>query len=300
MGLGSLPTGLAALSLILGYTALMPGPSAVSVRAQSGAPSPTQAPDALGLPDGELLGFVEIPGGPFTMGAGQATDPMAFDNERWSSATPQGLVDVPTFYMAVDEVTVRQFQAFVASTGFRIDPRALQAPPTHPVAFVSWPDALAYARWVQTRLATWSGTPPALRALLREGWSVTLPTEAEWEKAARGTDGRIFPWGDAPRRDRATFESQAATAAGRYDCPECPFPIHDMSGNLWEWTRSPYQPYPFAFDDDKGSLEADALWVIRGGHFGDPARYVRTSTRSGADPGVRRPIIGFRLALSRF
>ena len=71
-----------------------------------------------------------------------------------------------------------------------------------------------------------------------------------------------------------------------------------MSGNVWEWTRSPYQPYPYDETDDRRGLEADALWVMRGGHFGDPARLVRTSARGAAEPGARRPFIGFRLALS--
>lgn len=255
--------------------------------------------DPLRLPGDELLGFVEIPGGLFTMGAGSVTDPMAFENERWSPDRGQGVVDVPVFYIGSFEVTVEQFRAFVTATAFRVESRALEAPPTHPVAFVSWPDALAYTRWVNVTLKSWPGTPRRIRHLLNEGWTVTLPTEAEWEKAARGGDGRTFPWGEASRRDRATYESQAPTPVGRFDCPECSFPLHDMSGNLWEWTRSPYQPYPFDASDDKSDLAADALWVIRGGHFGDPVRNVRTTTRTGADPGVRRSVIGFRLALVR-
>jgi formylglycine-generating enzyme required for sulfatase activity len=72
-----------------------------------------------------------------------------------------------------------------------------------------------------------------------------------------------------------------------------------MSGNVWEWTSSPYQPYPYNPSDDRANLEGDALWVIRGGHFADDARMVRTTARTGADPGARRPFIGFRVAISR-
>jgi formylglycine-generating enzyme required for sulfatase activity len=233
------------------------------------------------------------------MGTGLAIDATSFDNERWSPTSPEGTVDVRRFYLAKYEVTVAQFRAFVAATGYKVDARALQAPPTYPVAFVSWPDALAYCRWADARLRSWKGTPPPLQQLLREGFRVSLPNEAEWEKAARGTDRRIFPWGHTPRRDRANFESQAAGPVGRFGCPECPFPLFDMSGNVWEWTRSPYQPYPFDPSDDKANLDADALWVMRGGHFGDPARHVRTTTRGGADPGARRAIIGFRVAITR-
>ena len=70
-----------------------------------------------------------------------------------------------------------------------------------------------------------------------------------------------------------------------------------MAGNVWEWTRSPYQPYPFDDADDASGLDADALWVMRGGGFADPARLVRTTARGAAEPGARRPFIGFRVAL---
>jgi formylglycine-generating enzyme required for sulfatase activity len=71
-----------------------------------------------------------------------------------------------------------------------------------------------------------------------------------------------------------------------------------MSGNVWEWTRSPYQPYPFDTGNDRDGLDADALWVMRGGSFADAERNVRAATRGGGDPGVRRPFIGFRVAIS--
>ncbi len=241
--------------------------------------------------------FVEIPGGPFVMGTGTDTDPEAFDNERWSPASGSGTVDVPTFFIASTETTVAQFAAFVRATKRPVDPRALEAPPTYPVVFASWPDALAYCRWLESVMKQAPDVSPDIAGRLRAGWRVRLPTEAQWEKAARGTDGRRFPWGAAPRRDRATFDSQGPSEAGRQPCPECPQSLRDMSGNVWEWTASPYQPYPYTEADDRANLDADALWVMRGGHFGDAARMVRTTTRGAAEPGARRAFIGFRVGL---
>ena len=256
--------------------------------------------DAWFLPDDDLLGFVEVPAGPFSMGSDPSIDALAFDNERWSDARAQGTVALPAFYIGRYEVTVAQFRAFVEATGFRVDDLALRAPPTHPVAAVSWPDALAYGRWLETALREWPQTPPRLRRLLRDGWRVGLPSEAEWEKAARGTDGRLYPWGNEATRDRANYDAERTTPVGSFSCPDCPYGLFDMSGNVWEWTRSPYQRYPYDPTDDRENLDADALWVMRGGHFGDPEGYVRAAIRGGADPGARRAFIGFRVVVSRF
>jgi len=255
--------------------------------------------DAWYLPDDPLLGFVHVPGGPFLMGSDPAVDPRAFENERWSSAAAQGVVDLPDFYIGRYEVTVAQYRAFVEASGHAVSDSTLAAPADHPVTGVTWPDALAYARWLETELASSSATPAELRRLLSDGWKVSLPTEAQWEKAARGTDGRIYPWGAEPNLERANFAGQSTRPVGSYDCPECPYGLADMSGNVWEWTRSPYQPLPYDEADDRENLEADALWVMRGGSFSDPPELVRAAIRGGADPGVRRPMIGFRLVLTR-
>ncbi len=242
--------------------------------------------------------FVAIPAGSFVMGADRTTDPTALDNERWSAAQGQGTVDLPLFYISRTEVTVAAFSAFVSATKWRIDRRAVEAPGAHPVAFVSWPDALAYCRWLEAILKASADTAPDVAQHLRAGWHVTLPTEAQWEKAGRSSDRRFYPWGDAPRRDRANYESSAPAPVGQFACPECANGLADMAGNVWEWTRSPYQPYPYDEGDDRAGLDADALWVMRGGSFADPARLVRTSARGAAEPGARRAFIGFRVALA--
>jgi formylglycine-generating enzyme required for sulfatase activity len=255
--------------------------------------------DAWFLPDDELLGFTEIPAGPFRMGSDPKVDPRAFENERWSSSSDQGTVDLPAFYIGRYEVTVAQFRAFVQATAFRAGAQALGGGLDLPVTLVSWPDALAYCRWLETALRDWPHAPPQLSRLLGDGWRVTLPTEAQWEKAARGSDGRIFPWGNEPRQDRANFRGTSVMRAGSFSCPECPFHLSDMSGNVWELTRSPYRPYPYDPRDDNLDLDADALWVMRGGSYGDSEQNIRAAIRGGVDPGARRPFIGFRIVLSR-
>ena len=251
------------------------------------------------LPDDPLLGFVGVPEGPFLMGSDAAIDTLAYDIERWSAGQPQGIVDVPAFFMGRHEVTVAQFRAFAEAAGYEADPRALAGPPLHPVSSVSWPDALAYCRWLEELLRESLETPLELRSRLAEGWRVTLPGEAEWEKAARGDDGRIFPWGNEPRGDRANFATGRLAPVGEVACPECPYGLSDLSGNVWEWTRSPWQPYPYDETDDREGLEGDALWVMRGGSFADPIRNVRAAIRGAAGPDVRREFIGFRVVITR-
>jgi formylglycine-generating enzyme required for sulfatase activity len=256
--------------------------------------------DAWYLPDEPLLGFVEIPAGSFLMGSDPARDPGAYENERWSPVEVQGAVTLPSYLISRYPVTVAQFRAFVDATGHAASPGAFAAPPAHPVTEVSWPDALAYARWLEEELGTSPDTPAELTALLEDGFRILLPSEAEWEKAARGDDGRIFPWGDAPRTDRATFQSGGTTRVGSHDCPECPYGLADMSGNVWEWTRSPFQPYPWDPAERPHDMQADALWVMRGGAFNDTPQNIRAAVRGGADPGARRPFLGFRLVITTF
>ena len=252
------------------------------------------------LPDDRLLGFVEIPEGPFIMGSDAAIDTLAYDIERWSGDQPRGIVDVPAFYIGRHEVSVVQFRAFREAASYAADPRALAGPSLHPVSSVSWPDALAYSRWLEKLLRDSPATPPELRSRLAEGWRVTLPSEAQWEKAARGGDGRIFPWGNELRADRANFATGRPAPVGEAACPECPYGLADMSGNVWEWTRSPYQPYPYDEADDRDGLEGEALWVMRGGSFADPARNVRAAGRGAGGPDVRREFIGFRVVITRY
>ena len=256
-------------------------------------------PEVWFLPDDELLGFVAIPEGSFPMGSNPLIDPMAFENERWSATRRQGIVELPEYYIARYETTTAQFAAFVEATGYRADPQALQKELNHPAAFVSWTDAVAYARWLDKTLREAPSLAQPLRDFLTQGGHVTLPNEAEWEKAAKGGDSRIYPWGNQMQPQRANVAGTGTMAVGSFSCPECLFDLKDMSGNVWEWTRSPYQDYPFDATNVRGNLSEDALWTMRGGAYNDAANNARAAVRGAADPGARRPFIGFRVVLSK-
>jgi len=157
--------------------------------------------DAWYLPDEPLLGFVEIPAGPFLMGSDKSHNPQAYAAEL-----PQHEVTLPRYFIERYPVTVAQFRVIVEDTSSRLEnPESLQRLSNHPVVYVNLYEALQYCDWLTQRLQAWPGTPEPLATFLRnEGWQFGLPSEVEWEKAARGTDGRIYPWGSAPVTDPAS------------------------------------------------------------------------------------------------
>ena len=251
------------------------------------------------LPDAPLAGFVEIAAGPFRMGSDPAADRMAYANERWSASAYQGVVDLPTFYIGRDEVTVAEFRAFLRATGRPANAVAEAGKDRFPVTNVSWTDALAYARWLQESVRSSPALAPQLAALFDAGWTLTLPNEAQWEKAARGSDGRVFPWGNTPDAENANVGSDGTRPVGSIACEDCSYGLNDMSGNVWELTRSPLRDYPFDPAGDGAIIDGDALYVMRGGSFSDTINNARAATRGGVDPGARRDNIGFRLVLER-
>ena len=141
----------------------------------------------------------------------------------------------------------------------------------HPVTNVSWHDAVAFCRWVGVR----------------------LPTEAEWEKAARGADGRIWPWGNQQPTDKlCNFDNTVkdTTPVGRYLDGAGPFGVLDMAGNVWEWTSSLSKSYKYDAQDGREDPDGERLSAVsRGGSFGgDARRVVRCACRGGwVDPTSR-------------
>jgi formylglycine-generating enzyme required for sulfatase activity len=270
--------------------------SSVPQRGEPALP-PAFASDMWQLPDETLHGFVRIPAGQFPMGSERGRDTLAFDNEFWADGARHN-VDAAEFYISRYEVTVGQFRVFVKATNYKVHQLALAAPDNHPVTHVSWPDALAYTRWLNTQLREHPRLARQLADVFQRGWQVTLPTEIQWEKAARGVDGRVYPWGNVARRDRANYRSDRTAAVGIIPCSECAHGLLDMSGNVWEWTRTPFRPGPYLLEEPPVDLNVDALWVMRGGSFMDTEQNIRAATRGGADPGVRKPFIGFRVVIS--
>jgi formylglycine-generating enzyme required for sulfatase activity len=255
--------------------------------------------DAWYLPEDNLLGFVEITAGEFTMGSNPALDRLAYENERWSNLQRQGTVELPIFYINRFETTQAQFSAFLEDTNAESEVSFLSAELNSPVNNITWPEAVAYTQWLDGKLRSASTTPARLKSMLDAGAKVTLPTEAEWEKAARGTDGRIFPWGSQPTSEFANFSAEEPRTVGAVACNSCANGLMDMAGNVWEMTRSPFQDYPYDPADDADKLEEDALWIMRGGSFADGLNNIRTAVRGGVDPGVRNRTIGFRVVISQ-
>jgi formylglycine-generating enzyme required for sulfatase activity len=259
-----------------------------------------------------LLGFVEVPTGAFLMGEGKE----------------QHTVDLLAYYVARYPVTHAQYWAFVQDTGHKA-PTAEEGyesekayewregqPPPHrlnqPVVLVTWHDARAYCAWLTEKLRGWQDTPEPLAALLREqGWEVRLPTEAEWEKAARGglelgggsaepagsrrknpNPARRYPWGKTPEMDVADpgqanyYDTGIGTpsAVGCFPDGASPYGILDLSGDVWEWTQSLSADYPYDSKDGREEIDRNGSRVLRGGAFHDSERYVRCAYRLRFDP----------------
>jgi len=269
------------------------------------APNP---PPPASLPCAEVL----VPGGPFTMGT--STEPWALDNER-----PDHVVQVEPFFIDTAAVTNGAYQGFIDAGGYdepawwsaagwahrqeagltaplfwqregdtwwrmRFGVRE-QVPPSEPVMHVSFHEAQAYAAWARRR----------------------LPTEAEWEKAARWDPAtgrsRRYPWGDEdPEPQHANLGQRhlRPAGAGAYPRGASPLGVHQLMGDVWEWTSSDFGGYPgfaaFPYPEYSLVFFGSEYKVLRGGSFGSDAVAVRGTFRNWDYPVRRQIFAGFRCA----
>jgi formylglycine-generating enzyme required for sulfatase activity len=239
--------------------------------------------------------MILIPASEFVVGSDSTIDKDAMDCEQ-----PQCAVYLPDYYLAKTLVTDAQYAAFVRATGHRKPARweggkIPSGKEDHPVVDVSWYDAMSYCNWLS------EGTDKPYR----------LPTEVEWEKGARGSDGRIYPWGhqwDASRCNSREGGPDDTTSVGAYPNGASPYGLLDMAGNVWEWTVSlwgkrlekPEFKYPYDPRDGREDLNADAniLRVARGGAFESSPKHVRCAYRLRYFPKHSNAFIGFRVCVA--
>lgn len=220
--------------------------------------------------------MVLVAEGEFAMGTAASETPSANQPRVLADARPRRNVKLPAFWIDKTEVTNAQYKAFCDATKYPPPPhwedgKVPEEQQEFPVARVSWFEARAFARWAGKR----------------------LPTESEWEKAARGTDGREFPWGNDFDRSRLIYEARGPEKVGSRPGGASPCGALDMAGNVWEWTDSWYQAYPdapFQFPEygQKFRVARGSSWAAS---FEQSAR---TFYRSLARATTRSEFIGFR------
>ena len=240
--------------------------------------------------------MVLVPAGEFVMGSDKKTDRLAYRGE-----TPQRRVYLDAFEIGKYEVTALEYLRFVLAINrnpqvdWRYDGGNFQEPMAyHPIMHVSWYDADAFCKWEGKR----------------------LPTEAEWEKAARGTDGRLYPWGNEPAGPtRANFGRTGLSgpvrdrperlllyppiiSVDKYDNAVSPYGLYQTIGNVAEWVADWYDKdyYATAPARNPKGPETGTQKAFRGGGWMDSTTTVRVAMRNGTDPNTKINWMGFRCA----
>jgi formylglycine-generating enzyme required for sulfatase activity len=255
--------------------------------AEPAEPLPTLSPD--------VPAAICIPGGPFWIGS-LPDDPDAHGNE-----TPRREVNLPAYEIGLYTVTNAQYARFLADNPdypvpysneerahpYNWDSEARSYPEDkadHPVVLVSWKDAVAYCQWLSDVTSQ----------------HYRLPTEQEWEKAARGSlpEARRYPWGNEWRPSACNARElgrNGTTSVYEFErINQSPFGVVDMAGNVWEWTASWYNPYP---DSPHESLNYGQIFrIVRGGSWRNSRRGARIACRGRCKPNAQRACLGFRIA----
>jgi formylglycine-generating enzyme required for sulfatase activity len=281
----------------------------------------TGAPELGASPERQLFEpeMVHVPAGSFLMGISEWQIDLLAQSidlaKKWREKgyfgreQPQHTVTLPDYTIGKYPVTVGEFRAFIEAGGYQqrrywteagwewretngiVQPHLWgetkwSGENLLPLVGVSWYEAYAYCRWLSE--AT--------------GRDYRLPTEAEWEKAARGTDGRLYPWGDAFDAARCNTRAsglQRTLPVGRYSpAGDSPYGCADVVGNVSEWTMSRYRPYPYNADDGRDNPAGTAECATRSGSWFSPVLRARTVSRGMNDPFFRDDDLGFRCACS--
>jgi formylglycine-generating enzyme required for sulfatase activity len=299
---------------LVGAAPPTPTPEPTFTPGPSPEPTFTLAPPEfevlLWLGDGAPM--VYVPTGDFTLGLDNPPNPA--EN---ASESPAHIVYLEAFWIDRYEVTNERFGRFIADGGYHtrqywtnegwqwVQANQINAPPywgrpdfglpQQPVVSVTWYEAYAYCLWAGKR----------------------LPTEAEWEKAARGDDACLYPWGNEWDCRRGNFDDeslntpaanecaggdgyQLTAPVGSYEAGQSPYHVHDMAGNVWEWTLSQPAPYPYAPNDGRNLPESGGSRVIRGASWRtftgelDGDNHARVTFRADLPPSAQTDRVGLR------
>ena len=258
------------------------GPHTLSVTANDAAGHIGTSPvlTVTVVPVSQPVEIVLIPAGMFWMGS--------LEDQGSADEHPRHEVYVDAFYMDKYEVSYAQYRLF--------DPdHPVEEGEEHPVADVSWYEAARYCNWRsrQEGLESCYDWKMWTCDFTKQGYR--LPTEAEWEKAARGGQiGTSYPWGDEDPSGKANYRSDGTSPTGSY-APNA-YGLHDMAGNVWEWCHDWYDPEYYRSgpaSNPTGPGTGDAR-VLRGGSWAEISGYLRCAARSFSDPGYGHSSIGFR------
>ena len=269
-----------------GTTSLTPTASKtpIPILTNTSTSIPTPEPGATRVSEKDGMVLVYVPEGKFEMGSTKGS----------ANEVPVHTIYLDAYWIDRTEVTNGMYEQCVAAGA--CDPPSKKAPSTrkdgyygiskyddYPVVFVDWYNAKAYCEWTGRR----------------------LPNEAEWEKAARGTNGRTYPWGENIncglanyRLDSQEYCRGETSKVGSYPDGASPYGALDMAGNVFEWVNTLYDIYPYDPDSGRESSNASGDRVLRGGAVGNYPFYIRSSLRASGNPGVGFGQYGFRCATS--
>jgi formylglycine-generating enzyme required for sulfatase activity len=229
--------------------------------------------------------FIKVPAGKFIMGS-KNDNQLAKDTEK-----PQHSLELPDYWMARFLLTNEQYAAYVGNDKHPL--KDWENKKNHPVVNVSWNDAMAYCKWFNATYA---------EDLKKYSLTLHLPTEAQWEKAARGEYGNEWPWGnefDSSKCNSREGNKVESTPVGAYSPQgDSPYGCADIAGNVLEWTHSLWREYPYQFDDGREKEDDAGSHVVRGGAFLGNGEFARCATRSVSESHGNNPFTGFRVCAS--